>query len=197
MAGTYPQYPSFEAVNFQTKTPTLSVETASGKSQRVGMGHSFYTFSADYNNMTKRESRIVHGFLAAQYGKLEDFDIVLPEISYSTVQNQYSNIPYTTSSASKGANSVEIENYANNGELLNSGDFFKFNNHSKVYQCVVTWYQNEPLYFAGGLVEDVPSGTGLTIDAVPFRVILSNSVQEWETGIGGITTMSVDFREVW
>lgn len=197
MAGFYPTTPQFQTVNFQINTPTLTVNTASGKTQRVGMGHSFYTFSAQYNNMLKRDARQIHGFLAAQFGQLESFQILLPEISYTTVENQYSANVYTDTFLEKGSNSVFLDTLAQSGTVLNAGDFFKFNNHSKVYQVVQGWEEGSKLFFSGGTVEDVPNGTELTITAVPFTVILNNNVQEWETGIGGITTMSVDFREVW
>jgi hypothetical protein len=53
------------------------------------------------------------------------------------------------------------------------------------------------LFFSCPAVSAVPSGTALTITAVPFNVILDNEIQEYAVGYGGISTMSVDFREVW
>jgi hypothetical protein len=32
---------------------------------------------------------------------------------------------------------------------------------------------------------------------VPFTVILEGDVQQYEVGMGGITTMSLDMRETW
>jgi hypothetical protein len=32
---------------------------------------------------------------------------------------------------------------------------------------------------------------------VPFTVVLENEIQEYSVSSGGISTMSLDFREVW
>ena len=198
MSGTYPTNPTFQAVNFKINTPTLSAETLSGKTQRVGMGHSFYTFSAQYNNMTDFDMGPIIGFLAAQYGPLEDFQIVLPRLSFTKSGNQTTNTVTTTASRTSGQNSVTITGEGAGETVLLAGDFFKFNNHSKVYMCTSDYDSDDStLYFSGSLVEDVPSGTQLTITNVPFTVILDNEVQEFQVGLGGISTLQLDFREVW
>ena len=198
MSGTYPESPTFQAVNFKINTPTLSAETLSGKTQRVGMGHSFYTFSAQYNNMTDYDMGPIIGFLAAQYGPLEDFQIVLPRLSFSKAGNQTTNTITTTASATSGNNSVTITGVGAGETVLLAGDFFKFANHSKVYMCTSDFTSGDTtLYFSGSLVSDVPSGTALTISDVPFTVILDNEVQEFSVGLGGISTLQLDFREVW
>lgn len=201
MSGTYPSSPSFQAVNFRINTPMLSSETISGKRRRVGMGHSFYTFSAQYNNMRKQDFAPIIAFLAAQYGSLEEFQIVLPEISSTTLTDQTSNTITVDTSAASGANSVAVTGAGANEKILAAGDFFKFNNHSKVYQCVTSCTADAngdaTLYFSGSLVENVTSGTALTINSVAFTVIVDNDIQEYQVSIGGISTMTVDFREVW
>jgi hypothetical protein len=197
MSGTYPTTPTFQAVDFKINTPTLTSETLSGKTQRVGMGHSFYTFGAQYNNMTDFELGPIVGFLAAQYGPLEDFQIVLPRISFTKGGNQTTTTVTTTQARTRGQNTVTVTGVATGKQLLLAGDFFKFNNHSKVYMCTRDWAVGEALNFSGSLVTSVPSGTALTITAVPFTVILDNDVQEFQTGLGGISTLQVDFREVW
>lgn len=198
MAGTYPTTPAFQSVTMRVNTPTLSTETLSGKRRRVGMGHSFYTFQGNYTNMRPQDFAPIQAFIASQYGGLEEFQIVLPEISYTKSTNQTITSIYVDANASAGANSVTIRNLGANEQCLVAGDFFKFSNHSKVYQCVTTCENGDTtLYFSGSLVEDVPNNTQLTITAVPFTVILDGEIQEFQTGIGGISTMSVDFREVW
>lgn len=198
MSGTFPSSPGFQAVNFKINTPTLTTETLSGRTQRVGMGTSFYTFSAQYNNITDFQLGPVVGFLAAQYGPLEDFQIVLPRLSFSkSGQFQTQTTVTTTQSRTRGQNSVTVTGVTAGTKLLLAGDFFKFNNHSKVYMCTRDWSPGESLLFAGSLVTNVPSGTALTITAVPFTVILDNEVQEYQTGLGGISTLQIDFREVW
>jgi hypothetical protein len=201
MSGTWPTSPNFNAVNFKVNTPTLRTQTISGKTLRVGMGHSFYTFTAKYNNLTRYDAGPIQGFIAQQYGPLESFQIYLPELSYSKQLNQTTGAVQTSSIAYQGADHVSVSGVTSGKGLLRAGDFFTFGNHRKVYQCAVTWSTGQPLYFSGSLVKDVPSGTGITYGSynspIAWTVIMDGDVQQWDTGIGGITNISVDFREVW
>ncbi len=197
MSGTYPSDPAFNAVNFKINTPTLMSRTNSGKSRRVGMGHSFYTFTVKHPNMTSTDAGPILAFVAQQYGSLESFQIVLPEISYSKVGNQTTTTVTTSASVLAGVDQVAVTGVGAGKNLLRAGDFFKFANHDKVYMCTVTWTSGNPLYFSGSLVADVPSGTQITYNAVPFTVILDSDVQEYSVGIGGMTTLSLDMRETW
>lgn len=212
MSGTFPvggSNPSFETVNFKINTPTITTKTLSGKSRRVGMGHSFYSFSAKYSNLTRYDAGPIIGFLSQQFGPLESFQITLPEISYSKIGTQ---VPAVTVSGGTDALGGGVFGYAAgktqigvtslSGNILRAGDVFKFTNHTKVYMCAVSCITpvgstTNTLFFSGGLVAPVPNGTTLTINAVPFTVILDNPLQQFETGIGGITTLSLEMTEVW
>lgn len=201
MSGTYPLTPAFEAVNFRINTPTIISETLVGKLRRVGSGVSYYTFTAKYSNLTAYDFGPIAGFIASQLGPLDNFSIVLPEISYSKSANPPSTVPQTSGSIGIGQNSVSLTNCGASKAVLNAGDFFKFNNHTKVYMavqdCVSSAGGTATLYFSCPATAAVPNGTALTITAVPFNVVLDNDVQEYNVGIGGISTMTVDFREVW
>lgn len=197
MSGTFPTSPAFNAVNFKINTPTLVTQTNSGKSRRVGMGHSYYSFSVKYNNLTRSDQGPIVGFISQQYGPLESFQVVLPELSYSKVANQTTTVVTTSASVLAGVDQVTVTGVGSGKNLLRAGDFFKFANHSKVYMCAVTWTTGQPLYFSGSLVADVPSGTQIIYTAVPFTVILENEVQQYDVGIGGMTNMSLDMRETW
>jgi hypothetical protein len=197
MSGIWPASPAFNAVNFKINTPTITTTTVSGKSRRVGMGHSFYTFTVRYNNLTRYDYGPIAGFIAEQYGQLESFQIVLPEISYSKVGNQTTTTVTTSAAAVKGADNVAVTGVATGKNLLRAGDFFRFNNHYKVYMCTTTWTEGQPLYFSGSLVKDVPSGTAITYNAVDFTVILDSNMQQFDVGVGGITNIQLDMRETW
>lgn len=197
MSGTFPASPSFQAVNFKINTPTLTTMTNSGKSRRVGMGHSYYSFTVKYGNLTRYDMGPIVGFVAEQYGPLESFQIVLPELSYSKVGNQTTTTVTTSSAYTAGVDHVVVSGVGSGKNLLRAGDFFKFANHSKVYMCTTTWTVGNPLYFSGSLVADVPSGTQIIYNEVPFTVILENGIQQYDVGIGGITSMSLDMRETW
>lgn len=201
LATQYPTTPGFNAVSFQVNTPSLATTTFSGKSRRVAFGHQFYEWEVKYPSLTDRQAGIVEGFLAQTYGPSLSFEIILPEISYSKSDNPPSTTPATNGSTNKGAKTVTLTNCGANKQVLYVGDYFKFDNHSKVYQAVATCESdgsgNATLSFAGSLVSNVPDSTDLTITAVPFTAIALNDAQKFDVGIGGMTSISVKMRETW
>jgi hypothetical protein len=197
----YPTSPSFESINFQVNTPTLITNTLAGKLRRVGQGVSFYSWEVRYGNLTRLDAGTVKGYLAQALGPQFSFEILLPTLSYSALSGQTGSTPRLSTTAAIGSTSVSLTNCGTNGKVLAAGDFFKFNNHSKVYQCVAPCTANSSgvatLFFSGPLVAAVPTSTNLTITAVPFTAVMAQEVQEFEAGVGGITTLSVIMREVW
>jgi hypothetical protein len=201
LATQYPASPSFESINFKTNTPTQSSVSMSGKIRRVGMGVSFYSWEVKYPNLSRLDAGTVKGYLAQALGSQFSFEIVLPKLSYSALASQTSSTPRAFSTTAIGATSVVLSGCGNTQSVLAAGDYFKFNNHTKVYQCVAPCTSNSSgaatLYFSGPLTSQVPAGTYLTITAVPFTAILAEEAQEFDIGYGGITSMSVSMREVW
>jgi hypothetical protein len=143
----------------------------------------------------------VIGFLGQTLGQTFSFEILLPKISYSKLSAQTTSTPRLSATAALGAKQVELTNCGISKTVLAAGDYFKFNNHSKVYMCVAPCNSNgsgvATLYFTSPLVAAVPSSTNLTITAVPFTAILAEDVQQYDTGFGGMTSISVSMREVW
>lgn len=201
LATQYPASPSFESINFKTNTPTQLTNTMSGKIRRIGVGTSFYSWEVKYPNLSRLDAGTVKGFLAQALGPQFSFEIVLPKLSYSALASQTASVPRTSAAAAIGSTSVALANCGVSQNVLAAGDYFKFNNHTKVYQCVSSCVSNgsgvATLYFSGPLTSAVPSSTNLTITAVPFTAILAEDAQEFEVGYGGITAMSVSMREVW
>lgn len=201
LATQYPASPSFQSINFTTNTPTQISNTMSGKLRRVGMGVSFYSWEVSYPSLNRLDAGTVKGFLAQALGPQFSFEIVLPRLSYSALTNQTTQVPRTSASAAIGSTSVTLTNCGANGQVLAAGDYFKFNNGTKVYQCVAPCTANgsgnATLFFSCPLVAAVPSNTNLTITAVPFTAVLAEEAQEYDAGFGGITSMSVMMREVW
>ncbi len=201
LATQYPASPSFESINFTTNTPTQITNTMSGKLRRVGLGVSFYSWEVKYPSLSRLDAGTVKGYLAQTLGPQFSFEIVLPKLSYSALSSQTASTPRTSAAASIGATSVALTNCGANGAVLAAGDYFKFNNGTKVYQCVspctANGSGNATLYFSGPLVTAVPLSTNLTITAVPFTAVIASEVQEYEAGYGGLTTLSVSMREVW
>jgi hypothetical protein len=201
LATGYPVDPSFESINFKTVTPTQVTGTMSGKVRRIGMGLSYYTWEVKYASLTRLQAGTVKGYLAQALGPQFSFEIVLPRLSTSALATQTASVPRTSATAAIGSTSVTLTNCGNTQAVLAAGDYFKFNNHTKVYQCVAPCTSNSggtaTLFFSGPLVSAVPSSTNLTITAVPFTAILAGPEQEFDVGYGGITAMSVSMRETW
>jgi hypothetical protein len=201
LATQYPTTPSFSAVDFTINTPSQTSNTMSGKLRRVGLGISFYSWQVKYSNLTPIYAGTVRGYLAQALGPQFSFEIVLPDISYTNLTNQTSSTQRLSATGAIGSTSVSLTGCGASADVLAAGDFFKFNSHSKVYQCVSPCESdssgNATLYFSGPLVEAVSASTNLTITAVPFTACLAGNEQSFTSGNGGITNMSVSMREVW
>lgn len=200
LSSQFPVNTGFTAVDFKVVNPSITSQTNSGKIRRVGQGTSYYTWTVKFPPMTPRDFGPVAGFIAQGYGPLYSFEILLPEISYSKTISQ-SVAPTTVGTIPAGAVNVAVTGCSVSSEVLRAGDFFKFNNHSKVYQAVINCNSNSSgnatLYFAGTTVSNVPSGTGLTITSVPFTAILSEGEQDYTIEYGGMASMTLEMREVW
>jgi len=200
--GQFPTTPSFQAVNFKINTPTITTETNAGKIRRVGFGHSYYTMEAKYPSLTASQLGEVTGFVATAMGPLFSFEIVIPELSYSKAANvSYANNRPISSNVSVGQRYCNFTGLAENTVMLKAGDFFRFDNHSKVYMvtqdCTVGMGGEANLQFSGSAVSSVVSGTRIWTNGVPFTMILESPEQQFESSYGGISTLSLSMREVW
>lgn len=220
MSGRLPTSPGFVATNFKINNATQTSTTFGGKSRRVGLGSTFYSFTVKYPQMTRDQAQPIVAFLASQYGMLDSFEVLLPVESYPRA-----NYTGSTVSVTGGTDSFKIENtsmtgYAPgkravnvtgataNAALLKAGDFFKFNYtsgsgntvHTKTYMAIADVTANSSgtatINFAGSAVLGIPNGTQLTLNTVPFTVILTGDQTTYETGIGKIYNMEFDVREL-
>jgi hypothetical protein len=205
MSGTYPYSPEFSSVDFKINTPTQTSETVNGRKLRAGFGTSFYTFAGKYTSLTPSQVQPITAFIAEQYGMVESFQIVLPKISYNKAADYAQAVgnAKVKTATSKGAYNVPLKGLGASKTVLKAGDFFKFNGsgHTKVYMCTNDLVSNSSgeatIYFSGKLTKNVAVDEVLTINAVPFTVILDQDVDEWTVGVGGMTNIEVSFREVW
>lgn len=213
----------FAAVEFKVNYPGLTTESLSGKIRRGSMGHSYYSFTVKYNNVSRVKMSTIMGYLAQTQGQLFAFDITLPSISYTKLAAQITGTvtvtggtdTWTENGTTKtgykiGRNQIQVS--GSNGPLFAGGDVFRFGNdlnypgddatnkHLKVYMatndCTISGGTGT-LYFSGNLVDNVPNGTTITYDGVPFQVILAQPVQTFQAGTGGIGNLEFECREVW
>lgn len=201
LAGFYPITTPPNSVEVRPITPTQITQSFSGKTRRTGYGVQYYEMKLTYAPMTDLQHRPIQGFLAQAFGPQLSFEVVLPEVCYSASPNPPTTTVRTSANMAKGAKTVTLTNCGISKTVLVGGDYFKFNNHSKVYQATNTIVSdgsgNATLFFAGSAVEAVPSNTNLTITAVPFTMILTSPNQNYTVGIGGISQMTVEMRETW
>jgi len=204
MADLFTQFPADpvgSAVNFKINTPTQISETMSGKIRRLGLGVSYYSWELNFTNLTPLQAGTITGYLGQTLGPQFSFEIILPRISFSKAPNQTPNTPVTLTTAPIGSNNVNLTGLGVEKNVLAAGDFFRFNNHTKVYMCVAPCVSNSSgnatLFFSCPLVQPVPNGTNVTINSVPFTAILEEEAQEYEVGFGGITNISIAMREVY
>lgn len=195
----FPNTPSFQTVDFKVTSPTITSETASGKKRRVGQGVSYYSWTAKYPPLTPRDAGPIIGFINYAEGPVYSFEVVLPEISFTKCFAVAGNVA-TTSNIGIGTANLLITTTSVNSEVLRAGDYFKFNNHSKVYQAAINCNSNSSGYATLTLttvtVSNVTAGTGLTINNVPFTAIIDSVDQEYTVGFGGMTDLEVKMREV-
>ncbi len=212
----------FSAVEFKINNPVVTTESISGKVRRGSMGHSFYTFTVKYPTVTRLKMSTLMGYLAQTQGQLYAFDIVLPSISYTKLDNQITgNVTVTggtdtwtengTTKTGYKAGATQITVSGSNGDLFAGGDVFRFNDlnypgtdssnkHLKVYMAtneVTITDGSAVVYFSGALVDNVPNGTLITYTAVPFQVILNEPEQTFSAGQGGLGTLEFTCKEVW
>lgn len=201
MSGNFPSNPGFTTTNFKINNPSQTNETFNGKIRRVGLGISYYSFDVKYAPLTRPEAGPIIGFLGQQYGMMENFQILLPIESYPVANYSYGSpyIPTVAASITAGAKSVTLKGCYGLATILKSGDYFKFDNHSKVYMCstdcVANAQGNATLYFSGSVLRDVGVNGTLTVKAVPFTVMLTSDVQEYEFGLGRLVSIEVGMRE--
>jgi hypothetical protein len=205
---------TFEAVDFQIVSPTLTTESFSGKVRRIGQGHQFYTFGVKFPALTPYQFGPVIGFISKQFGQVDSFTISLPDISFNTGQNAASignpvvrgyrplGGALITQPPPLGYRSVDIGGMTPlRNQVLRAGDFFRFAGHTKVYMATDDLNSDGggagTLNFSGGLVVSPLINQGIFTNDVKFTVILDSDIQEYSLGYGGMTQYSFRCREVW
>jgi hypothetical protein len=221
LANAFPD-DGFQAVDFKINSPTQTTQSLNGKVRRLGMGVSFYTFTVKYPMISRAKMSTLMGYISQTQGPLYAFDIVLPYISYTNLTNQITGTvtvtggtdTWTEGGVSKtgyktGRGVITVS--GPNGNLFAGGDVMRFNDnnfpgndntnkHLKVYMVtndVTISGGTGTVYFTGGLVDNVPNGTTITYNEVPFQVIITNEEQVFNISNGGMGTLEFDCREVW
>lgn len=199
--GYFPVSNGFRAVRFRQKTITKKTETASGRVIRATNAVTKWTGTLTFPPIPYEEFMAVQAFVARCQGPLNEFDLVIPEVS--THASHSGQITSVRVDASAGATSVEVVSDNTNKTILHAGDVIRFPNHTKVYMvtedATTDGAGETTVYFTPGLVTAVDSnsaGEPIVINNVPFRMILTNDIQEYGYRNDGFIEFEIDVEEV-
>jgi len=192
-------------MNFKQETKTKVTQTASGRTVRATNSTTRWSVTIQMPVRTVTEHKTLQGFVALAQGPLNDFEIVLPEVSYSSSAVASTLICNTIGNHNAGRTDINIYANYNNTTILKQGDVIKFGDptlasHSKVYM-VTTDINTDSAGYAilniqPGLIEYVANSTPLTTNAVPFKMALNNDVQEYNYRVDGYVDYEMDLVEV-
>ena len=207
--GNFPTSPGFQAVKFDMNNTIKQTATASGRIIRSTNATTLWSGTLQFPPMTLAEFLPIKGFLARCKGGLNEFDVVIPTVSQNSKgYGNDSTVGLTvTSAAAAGATSISVNSPLTNTTILNPGDTIRFDNHTKVY--IVTDSEgvttdssgNATINFEPELVtavdaRDSSGGPLIQLAEVPFRMILTNEVQEMTYRTDGLVQYELDVIEV-
>ena len=199
------QFPNvkFQAVDFEHVSPSVVNTTRSGSDRVLKSQAHFFRFSIRLVPTRYAETRAIQAFLNGLQGQYEPFDVVLPLISdcrgAATVANGFGSAVVAVASAD-GRTLTLGQLTANVVGALLAGDMIRFANHSKVYQITedadVDGAGRCSIRLHDRLLVDVPVGTAVVFDQVPFTVRKARDVQPLSLGVGQIVRQEFDCKEV-
>ena len=189
MWATWPTTIGFRSVDFEAVTSTRVTETQSGRALRLATANSKWGVKLVYPRVMPDDFRAIQAFATLAQGSLNNFDITLPNISYT--RGGYPNqTMYVTAAKAIGSTQIDITSDAGtNITVLKAGDVVKFENHSKVYMVtadtVLDGASVGTLNITPGLqtaIEDDSAGgnTQVIVDAVPFRMFINGDQQAFK-----------------
>jgi hypothetical protein len=197
--GNFPTSTGFTTANFKTTNLTKRTETASGRIIRGTNATTLFQCTLQFPSVSLAEWKPVQAFIAQCQGSLNEFDVVLPTISTSTTDYPSATISVGTTTAA-GSTTVDIDTNVISATALKAGDVVRFSGHTKVYMVTsdinTDGTGGATLNIQPALTTGVTSGDTVTFNNVPFRVILSNDVQEFDYRTDGLVDYELDVQEV-
>lgn len=199
--GTFPSTPGFSAAGFKQNTITKRTQTASGRQIRATNATTLWSGTLVFPTMNLSEFRPIQAFVALSQGTLNEFDIVIPLVSESQSVNAAALSATVDGAHSAGDTTIAIStNLGGAGNALKAGDIVRFANHSKVYMCTsdinTDGLGNATMNIQPALTENLVNNENITTNNVPFRMILSNDVQEFGYQTNSLVSYEIDVEEV-
>tara|TARA_B100000212_G_scaffold187539_1_gene141504 strand:+ start:3040 stop:3648 length:609 start_codon:yes stop_codon:yes gene_type:complete len=181
MSGALPNT-DFTAINLKSNQKTLFSETDSGKTFRRQIQGQHFSFTIQYQPMTRADFAPIQAFIMKQRSRKENFTVTFP--SYFNALGNETGTLLVNGSHAVADTTIAIDGFASDGAgRLKAGDFIKFA-HDKVYMVVddVTSSSNSAtVTIEPPLREALADNSAVTYDSVPFTVYLTSDVQEFNT----------------
>lgn len=190
----------FRAVNFKQQNEVAVTKTASGRIIRSTAATTLFKGTLELVSLSVADFKQIQGFIAKAKTSVNDFTIEIPEISFRTATD---NVGTLNVSGNYGQGSTRVEVVTDQGNInataLKMGDVIKFSGQSKVYMATedaVLDSAGFAIAFEPALVQQVLNNETVTYDNVPFKVIMSSDLQEYQYNVDGTVNYRMDVEEV-
>ena len=182
MSGALPNT-DFTAINIKSNQKTLMSETDSGKTFRRQIQGQRWSFTIQYQPMTRADFAPIMAFMIKQRSQKENFTVTFP--SYLNALGNESGTLQVNGVHAVADTTIAIDGFAGDSAgRLKAGDFIKFNSHSKVYMVVADATSSSnasTVTIEPPLTTALANNGAVTYDSVPFTVHLTSDVQEFNT----------------
>jgi len=191
----FPSVP-FTTMDMNSNTPTVVVKSINGLETRTQVSTQYFSFTANFTNLTDTQRRQIIGFLMKKRGSLQPFTIDLPAPFQDSSGNYSGTITVVTGSA--GAFSVTATVTTSGAQVLKAGDFIKFSGHNKLYMVTddaTAVGTNVTINLFPALRTSVATNT-ITHKDVPMYVKCGNDQFGYRADTNLYSSFDIDFIEV-
>ena len=183
MSGAFPiSSSSFETMGIRSIQNTIISKSLSGKKLSRQIDNQRFAFTARIIVGTRSD---IYGelmaFIIKQRSAKENFTIIPPEVE--DARGVETGTLAVNGSHTSGDTTIAIDGFAaDTANRLRTGDFIKFNGHTKIYMVVadVTSSSNAAtVTIEPPLVSALANDETVSYDNIPFTVHLTNDIQEF------------------
>ena len=183
MSGAFPiSSAAFETMGILSKQDTIISKSLSGKKLSRSIDNQRFAFTASI--IIGKRSDIygeLMAFIIKQRSGKENFTIIPPEVE--DARGVETGTLAVNGSHTAGDTTIAIDGFAaDTANRLRTGDFIKFNGHTKIYMVVadVTSSSNAAtVTIEPPLVSALADDETVSYDNIPFTVHLTNDIQEF------------------
>lgn len=199
LSGNFPVSEGFISANFKSNNITKRSQTASGRYIRETNATTLWSVTLATPALTQAQARPIQAYITRCRGGINEFDIILPEVSYSVANSAFHSTTLTCANTTAGATAVDFTSAANNATVIKAGDVVRFSNHTKVYMATTDITTdgsgNGTLNIEPALIEAVTTSHTITHNAVPFRMIMDEDIQEYVYTLEGHMAFELEMVE--